>query len=150
MKDIKNYEGLYAITEDGQVWSYKNKIFLKPFDNGKGYLKVDLCKDGKEQFWYIHRLVAEAYIPNPNNYETVDHINNNSKDNRVDNLQWMTRGNNARKAISKPVYCIELEKVFPSQKAAAKELGLDQGNISKVCRGVIHKTGGYHFRYWEG
>lgn len=150
MKDIKNYEGLYAITEDGQVWSYKNKIFLKSADNGRGYLQVELYKDGKPKMYYIHRLVAEAYIPNPHNYETVDHINNNSKDNRVDNLQWMTRENNTRKGRSKSVYCVELGRIFSSQKAAALELGLDQGNISKVCRGVIHKTGGYHFRFVEG
>ena len=146
MKDIKGYEGRYAVTKDGQVWSYKNNIFLTPYEDRKGYLMVCL---GDKKNYRIHRLVAETFIPNPNNYDTVDHINNDKKDNRVENLQWMTRENNTRKGRSKAIYCIELEKTFPSQKAAAIELGLDQGNISKVCRGIMYKTGGYHFRFVE-
>ena len=58
MKDIVGYEGLYAITSCGKVWSYKSKKFLKPSDNGHGYSFVRLCKDGKVKNYKIHRLVA--------------------------------------------------------------------------------------------
>ena len=86
MKDIIGYEGLYSITSCGKVWSYKNKKFLKPLSNGKGYLFVRLCKNGKIENKRIHRLVAEAYLPNPNNYDTVDHIDFNTANNCVNNL----------------------------------------------------------------
>lgn len=64
---IKGYEGQYSITENGEVYSHKSKKYLKPSKVGKGYLVVNLCKDGKSQHYYIHRLVAEAFIENPNN-----------------------------------------------------------------------------------
>ena len=144
MKDIPGFEGKYAVTRDGQVWSYKSNKFLLPSNDGRGYLTVWVGRTIR-----IHRLVAETYIPNPNNYETVDHINCNRSDNRVENLRWMTREENISRARRKQIYCVELNKVFPSQKAAANELGLDQGNISKVCRGICNKTGGYHFRFVE-
>ena len=63
MKDIKDYEGRYAVTEDGQIWSYKRKIFLKPSKNKNGYLKVVLCKEAKTKTFFVHRLVLETYCP---------------------------------------------------------------------------------------
>lgn len=86
MKDIIGYEGLYSITSCGKVWSYKSKKFLKSCNNNKGYLFVRLCKNGKIENKKIHRLVAEAYLPNPNNYDTVDHIDFNTANNCVNNL----------------------------------------------------------------
>ena len=64
MKDIKGYEGLYAVTENGQVWSYRSQIFLKQMANKDGYLRVGLNKDGIKKQFMVHRLVGEAYIPN--------------------------------------------------------------------------------------
>jgi hypothetical protein len=75
MKDIKGYEGLYAVTENGEVWSYKTNKFLKASDNGFGYLFVCLCNNGKSKKYKVHRLVAEAYIDNPDNLPAIDHIN---------------------------------------------------------------------------
>lgn len=149
MKDIKGYEGLYAVTSCGKVWSYKNKKFLKPADDGHGYQIITLCKDGNYKNKRIYRLVAEAYLPNPNNLPEVDHIIPISKGggNNVQNLQWLTKRDNIKKAVCKKIYCRELDKVYESQTQAAKELGLDQGNISKVCRGIFKQTGGYHFEF---
>ena len=65
MKDIKGYEGLYAVTSCGKVWSYRRKIFLSPSYDNNGYLMVNLSVGGNVKTKYIHRLVAEAYIPNP-------------------------------------------------------------------------------------
>lgn len=147
MRDIKGYEGLYAVTSCGKVYSYKSKRFLNPYLNTNGYYYVSLMKDNVKRQFRIHRLVAEAFIPNPNNLETVDHIDNCKEHNYVGNLQWLTREDNTSKAISKPIRCLQNNKIYPSQKAAAQELGLDQGSISKVVRGLMKKTKNYSFEY---
>ena len=148
MKDVIGYEGLYSITSCGKVWSYKSKKFLRPSKVGHGYLQVILCKDGNCEAKKIHRLVAEAYLPNPNNYDTVDHIDFNITNNCVNNLQWMSRNeNNRKKRNVRKIYCFENEKIYESQTQAAKELGLNQGNISRVCQGIFKQTGGYHFKF---
>ena len=100
MIDIKDYEGLYAITSCGKVWSYKHRKFLKPADKN-GYKRVCLCKDSVKKNFAIHRLVAQAYIPNPNNYDTVDHIDKNRENNCVNNLRWMSASENAARAHRK-------------------------------------------------
>ena len=96
MKDIKGYEGLYAITEDGQVWSYSRKQFKKPSLTHNGYERVQLHKDGVKRNCRVHRLVAEAYLPNPDNLPEVHHINSIRTDNRVDNLQWVSKEENLK------------------------------------------------------
>lgn len=157
MKDIKNYEGLYAITSCGKVWSYRRKKFLEPRSNKNGYLRVNLIKDKEMTTFYIHRLVAEAYLDNPNNYETVDHIDFDKTNNCVNNLQWMSRSENSGKrrdcsitGISKRVRCIELNTIYPSGAEAARCLNLDPSHISKVCRGKLKTTGGYHWEFCNG
>lgn len=107
----------------------------------------------------IHRLVAEAYIPNPENKPVVHHKDENKQNNCVDNLSWVTvrennlysntpvRAGNARK---KPVYCVELEKEFDSAQDAANELRLQRQNICACCNGRAKTTGGYHWRYADG
>ena len=86
MKDIKDYEGLYAITEDGRIWSYRSNRFLKPYVR-KGYLRVKLYINGVEKDFSIHRLVAFAYLPNPDNLPEVNHKDENKQNNCVDNLE---------------------------------------------------------------
>lgn len=149
MKRIKGYED-YGITSCGRVWSYINNRFLKQQTNYKGYLYVRLSKDGVATEYYIHRLVAEAYIPNPNNFETVDHIDNCKTHNWINNLQWMSREDNTKKAKNKKVFCKELNKIFDSLSNAAKELGIDKSNLSKACSGKQKTCGGYHWEYVEG
>ena len=94
MIDIKGYEGLYAVTDDGKVWSYKSKRFLRPQHNEKGYLKVGLLKDGKCKHYKVHRLVAQTYLDNPRNLTDVHHINSDKTDNRVANLKWVSHKEN--------------------------------------------------------
>ena len=80
--------------------------------------------------------------------DTVDHIDFNRTNNCVNNLQWMSRNENCKKKRNvRKIYCLENEKIYESQTQAAKELGLSQGNISKVCRGIRNTAGGYHFRF---
>lgn len=152
MKDIKGYEGLYAITSCGKVWSYKSQKFLKPGDNGIGYLKVGLWKEGKTKYRFVHRLVAEAYIPNPENKTDVNHKNEIKTDNYVNNLEWTTHKENMNYGtriakISKAVYCEELSKEFSSAYEAARQLGLSQSGITMCCRGNRKTCGSYHWRY---
>lgn len=157
MKDIVGYEGEYAITRDGRVWSYKRKKFLKP-GLVRGYYQVVLCKDGKRKRYYIHRLVAQTFIPNPDNLSQVNHKDENKQNNCVENLEWCdakynanygTRNERVAKKQSIPVYCEELNRIFKSQVEAARELGLKQCNIVSCCKGRYKTTGGFHFRYAE-
>lgn len=90
MKDIKNFEGHYAVTSCGKVWSYKSKKFLKPRKDSSGYYQVSLWKDGKGKNYLLHRLVAEAYLPNPEGLPQINHKNENKADNCLNNLEWCT------------------------------------------------------------
>lgn len=94
MVDIKGYEGQYAITKDGQVWSHKRKKFLSIIIDSWGYGKVNLSKKGKVKAHKIHRLVAEAYIPNPNNLRDVNHLDENKLNNSINNLCWCSHKDN--------------------------------------------------------
>ena len=156
MKDIKGYEGLYAITSCGKVWSYRAQKFLKPQKGKDGYLYVNLYKDEKGKKYAVHRLVAEAYIPNPDNKPQVNHKDENKEHNWIGNLCWATASENinygtrnARVAEknSISVYCEELNKVFPSINEAARQLGIDNSNIIKCCKGKYKTCGGYTWRY---
>ena len=155
MKDVVGYEGLYQVTSCGKVWSYKNERFLKPRKNND-YLRVTLCKDGEMKDYYIHRLVAEAYIPNPDNLPEVNHKDENKLNNCVNNLEWCSKDYNRnygtrteRSALARsiPVYCLELNKVFSGISQAARELGLNPSHICECCKGKLKTTGGLHFRY---
>lgn len=97
MKDIKGFEGLYAVTSCGKVWSYKAHKFLSPGKTQDGYLQVVLRKDNESKHLYVHRLVAQAYIPNEDNLETVDHIDCDKTNNNVNNLHWLSRSDNAKR-----------------------------------------------------
>lgn len=87
MIDIKGYEGLYAVTSCGKIWSYRKGAFLSPINNGK-YLYVELWKNGKRKRERIHRLVAQAYLPNPNNLPQVNHKDEVKTHNYLGNLEW--------------------------------------------------------------
>lgn len=99
-KDIRGFEGLYQVSNKGRVRNKRTSRILKIKYN-KGYARVGLSKEGKMYFKSVHRLVAEAFIPNPQNKPQVDHINTIRDDNRVENLEWVTAKENNQNPITK-------------------------------------------------
>lgn len=160
MRDIKNFEGKYAITEDGRVWSYRSKKYLKPLVDKDGYLFVHLWDKGSHTY-KIHRLVADAYIPNPTNLPQVNHKDEDKTNNSVSNLEWCNHTYNMRygtraerqsatlrsKATGRAVYCVELNKVFHSIKEGALSINVNRSCIWSCVNGYQHSAGGYHWRY---
>lgn len=93
---IDSGDSIYLISDDGQVYNMDSRKLLKPcklYKQNRDYVKLK-DGDGKRKNYYIHRLVAEAFIPNPYDLETVNHINEDVTDNRVENLEWMSREDN--------------------------------------------------------
>ena len=156
MVDIKGYEGKYAITSCGKVWSYKRKKFLKPIRNQKGYERVFLSTNKCGKNFPIHKLVATAYIPNPNNFPQINHKDENKENNSVNNLEWCTNKYNSNygtrnirmaRAKWRKVLCIELNRIFDSEKQAEAELKIGVSRISECCSGKNKTAGGYHWKY---
>ena len=152
--DIKGFEN-YQITDDGRVWSKKSKKFLKPIDIG-GYKRVTLYSD-KMHLKFIHRLVAEAFIPNPFNLPEINHKDENKSNNKIENLEWCDRKYNASygkrtqnqiNSISKTVYQytknFELLNVYKSCiEAERNNKNLNHRGISSACIGKLKTYKGY-------
>ena len=148
MKDVVGYEGLYAVTSCGKVWSYKYKKFLEPWDNGDGYLCVILYKDNEKKKCYVHRLVAEAYIPNPDNLTDVDHIDNDKTHNYLNNLQWITHKDNCRKSKNKPILQYDLDGNFVREWECAYDVGKEVSKgINNCLKGRRKSAYGFIWKY---
>lgn len=153
LRDIPGFEGKYAVTEDGQVWSYQSKKFMKIANGNNGYKQVCLTLDkNRSKNFYIHRLVALAYLPNPANLTDVNHIDENKANNHVSNLEWCSHHFNIKHSsykLCKPVYCIELDRVFESEKAAAEYLGCNSALVTIACKNPQWCARKHHFRFVE-
>lgn len=160
LKDIPGYEGLYAATKNGQIYSYKRKKFLTPEAVHNGYYRVCLTDaSGNKKHMRIQRVILMTFNPIDNCEEyDASHLNEIRTDNRLSNLAWMSHRDNINygshniklsQSIKKKIYCEELNKVFDGQIDAAKELGISSSGISLCCRGKLRTTGGYHFCFWK-
>ena len=89
-KEIENTNGRYLVSDDGRVFSVLSNRIIKQQLNNTGYYRVELNINGVVKRLLVHRIVAKAFIPNPNNYEYVNHKDENHKNNHVDNLEWCT------------------------------------------------------------
>lgn len=95
---IPEYEGLYSISDTGLIRSEKNGI-KRPYTTSAGYKQVNLYSNGKRKSLSVSRLLALVYIPNPNNYPIINHVNGIKTDNRIDNLEWCTQSMNVLHAL---------------------------------------------------
>lgn len=168
-KDIVGYENLYQVSNFGNVRSFKHKKpkLLKPRKDSKGYLQIVLSNHNKSRKnFLIHRLVAQAFIPNPKNYPVINHKDENPLNNNVSNLEWCTQKYNTnygtaqerrvkkltnRKDQSKPVLQYDKNGIFvkeyPSIMDAERNTGVNHQHIGKVCKGKLKSARGYVWKY---
>ena len=152
-KDINGYEGLYQVSNKGRVRNTQS--ILKTFECGSGYREIILTKCHKRTPKLIHRLVAEAFLPNTESKREVNHKDGNKHNNDVSNLEWVTPSENqshsrkvlGSKSFQRRVICEELQQTFESIKEASDAFGLKSPLIWKCCNGKQITTGGYHWRY---
>lgn len=177
-KDIGGYEGLYQVSNLGRVKSLERKVLrtsgklmrvreriLKTY-SCRGYVYVDICKNSIFKKCKIHRLVAVAFLPNPNNLPQVNHKNEILSDNRVDNLEWCTPKYNAnygtvRERISRKVrnhantsiHILQFNldgsfvKEWPSVREIERACVAKSPNVCQVCKGVYKTAKGFIWRY---
>lgn len=154
--DIKDYEGHYRVSNYGNVHSLKSNIILKPSIAGQyKYLKVHLCKKGKSKGFYIHRLVGQHFIPNPETKYSINHKDGNKFNNHISNLEWATgteqnnhayknklklAGENCNLSKLKEEQVIE---IYNDQKSKLKDLAkiynVSEGLISMIRRKLLWK-----------
>lgn len=162
-KPIKDYEGLYEVSNFGKVKSIprngtiKETKILKQYIDRYGYLYVALSKNDSQKKKKVHRLVAEAFIPNPENKPEVNHKWGIKTDNRASELEWATTSENLKHAIENKLRKTrnvvqynrdgELIKKWSSSKEASKALNIDDSSIYKCCKGKRKTVGGYIWRY---
>lgn len=176
-KDIQGYEGFYQVSSLGRIRSLDKPYFKgKPYiRKGKilvqklqrnGYMKIGLLKNNIQKWHNVHRIVAGAFIPNPNNLPYVNHKDEDKANNAVLNLEWCTPsynihfGNAIKKLsqakknhprMSKIVVQYDMQgreiAEYPSANEAARETGIKQGTISSCCIGKTKSTHGYVWKY---
>lgn len=162
-KDVVGYEGHYQVSNLGNVRSVKNNNIkmLTPKDNGVGYMKVNLRNNGNDKYAFVHRLVATAFLQEDPTRLFVNHINSIKGDNRVDNLEWVTKSENGKHAFRSGKL-----KILESQKASSEKISKPicdlntgvfynslvdfqetYGLTRKVASNRIHKPSGYYSRF---
>jgi hypothetical protein len=155
-KEIPGSGGKYQISNYGNVYSLINNVQLKGVNNGNGYLRVKL----NERLFYIHRLVAMAFIPNPKCYKEINHKDENKLNNNADNLEWCshkynmkfgTRNkmaiDNTKKSVIQYTMSGKYVCSYNSIVEAAGKMSISKGNIVSVLKGNRKSAGGYKWKY---
>lgn len=153
----------YEVNNLGQVRHKQRRQILKPRSNNSGYQYVNFKVNGKNTNFAVHRIVANAFIPNPNGYSEVNHINYDKNDNRVENLEWVSSSQNKKHAYLKEEnhksrgkiveqYSLNGDyiKSFDSVSEAANEFGCCVAAISNCCLGRTKSSQGYRWKFAEG
>ena len=159
-KPIKDFE-VYLVSNLGNVYSTKSKKKMHLHKMKNGYMHINLSKNNKKHSFYVHRLVANAFIPNPKNLPQVNHKDENKENNCVSNLEWCSNQYNQNygtlsqrksenlkaKCNGNEVLCVETGVVFPSIKEASRVLGVCSSEISRMVFKTrkINAVHGYHF-----
>lgn len=165
-KSVAGYEGLYEVSDLGRVRNAKSGRMLKPCRHKLGYMSVMLYKEKEPRRHNIHRLVAMAFIDNPNGFGVVNHIDENKANNKVDNLEWCSVEHNMRHGTlqerlsnmrghdgrnKKPVAQIredgQVVKIFESVAQASRETKTARASIYLSCRGNNKKANGFYWSY---
>lgn len=152
-KEIPKYPG-YEASNKGRIRN-KNGFVLKQHESG-GYLRLALQRERYKEL--VHRLVAMAFLENPQNYETVDHIDRDKLNNNPENLRWASRETqddnkdlSNRKYVMRPVVQLDTKgnvvKKFPSAKQAEEETGVARSSIKDCCKGRLKQSGGFNWEY---
>lgn len=160
-RDVVGYEGLYQISNSGKLRNTKGHI-LKVHIAHNGYCYFNISKNSVAKSKRVHRLVAEAFIPNPENKAEVNHKDGDKFNNHVENLEWMTKSENNLHAFrthlrpptnEKPIgqYTLTgtLLNTYPNSHEAARKTHVCQGHICRVCSGKFQQLGGYIWRYMD-
>jgi len=147
----------YEVSNLGRVRNLKRNTYLKGGTNPKGYKSITIQDDSLEyKTFSLHKLVALLFIPNPNNYSEINHIDENKSNNCADNLEWCTRSYNINYGtrndnLKKPIIQYSLSgkyiKEWDSISTASRDMNLDRSSISLCCLGVYRKSQGYIWRY---
>lgn len=165
-KTIKGYEGIYEVNELGQVRSvdrivkYKNgKIVnykgkeLKPGMDKGGYAMVELNKNGISKMMKVHRLVADAFLPNPDNLPEIHHLNHERNDNRAHNLAWVIRTEQmdehwrAAQGTKLRVVGNGIDKIYNSSMEIERELGINHTYVLQTAKGISKQAKGYRIYF---
>ena len=163
-KEVYGFDHLYEISNYGHLRTkyagkrgytkdYRN---IEPINNGNGYLRFNLKCNGVQRTVYVHKLVAEYFIENPNGYTEVNHKDEDKTNNHVNNLEWCThkynsnygtRNERASRLNCKRIRCIETEQIFQSITEAAKEMNVVKTSISNCVNGRSATAAGYTWEY---
>ena len=172
-KPIKDFEDIYEVSNDGRVRSLnhkrknkngfyiqKRKVLKCGINKKTGYKMVSLSKNGKSKTKYIHKLVAETFLDNPNNYECINHKDENKLNNEIDNLEFCTKKYNCRygnrnkkiaEKLSKKINQYDLEgnfiKTWDSSVQIERTININQRNVCLCCKGKRKTVGGYIWSY---
>ena len=161
--DGEPYEG-FEVSNLGRILSlnYRNTgkaELMTPSENTDGYFKINLRKNGETKTCYVHRLIAQTFIPNPENKPEINHIDEDKTNNRVDNLEWKwhkdninhgTHNERSAKTRSKPVLQFSLTGEFIREWESTMECGrngFNQGAVAACCRGELKQYKGFLWMY---
>jgi len=177
-RDIAGYEGRYQVSDQGRVRRTACEItqgnghseitysipprLLRSFESNCSYQRIGLRMNGQRKYYNVHRLVAQAFVPNPSNLPEVNHKNEDKSDNRAENLEWVTSEQNCNhgtrnkrisdntsrsRRVLRMTQCGSEVKEYKSISAASRETGISVASIGGVCRGEHHTAGGYKWQY---